>query len=63
MKTTERVTFRHLHMDCCGTMLCWVNPRFPSYCPECGKHCYPLVKGMVTHSDSNAILKVNHEDR
>lgn len=32
----ERVHFRLIHTPCCGHMLCWVNPRLPTYCPECG---------------------------
>ena len=34
--SNERVPFRHLFMPCCGIILCWVNPRRPMYCPECG---------------------------
>lgn len=36
MKTHERVKFRLIHTPCCGTLLCWVNPRLPTHCPECG---------------------------
>jgi hypothetical protein len=25
-------------------MLCWVNPRLPNYCPECGKFIYADLK-------------------
>jgi hypothetical protein len=32
----ERVKFRVFQMPCCGQMLCWVNPRYPNFCPECG---------------------------
>lgn len=32
----EMVQFRLFQMPCCGHMLCWVNPRLPSHCPECG---------------------------
>lgn len=42
--TTEFITFKLLRMPCCGHQLCWVNPRWPSYCPECGTHIYPEVK-------------------
>lgn len=48
--TTERVTFKYLNMHCCGIQLCWVNPRLPMYCPECGKHVYPQVRGDVNLS-------------
>lgn len=56
----ERVLFRLLHMTCCcGTLLCWVNPRLPNYCPECGKRCYPAVKSCITDIDENATLKLH----
>jgi hypothetical protein len=58
MRTTERVPFRRLHMPCCGTLLCWVNPRLPSFCPECGTICLSQVKEWVTTHDPQAILKV-----
>jgi hypothetical protein len=56
-KEMQRVHFRLLNMDCCHVLLCWVNPRLPMYCPECGKFCYPAVKGWITDmNDDNAIL-------
>lgn len=55
--STERVTFRLIVMPCCSTMLCWVNPRFPNYCPECGKFVFPEVKGCVLSSDDKAWLR------
>lgn len=57
----ERVPFRLIHMGCCGQLLCWVNPRFPSHCPECGKYVYPAVKGWVTMKDDKAELRVHFE--
>lgn len=42
--TTELVHFKLFRMPCCGHLLCWVNPRFPSYCPECGVHVYPSIR-------------------
>jgi hypothetical protein len=57
--TTERVMFRLIIMQCCHFVYCHVNPRFPTHCPECGKHIYPEVKGWVVQSDDNAILKLN----
>lgn len=45
--TTEMIQFKLFQMECCGHMLCWVNPRFPSYCPQCGKGVYPQVRGWV----------------
>lgn len=58
-RTTERVHFRLLKTDCCGTLLCWVNPRFPNYCPECGTRVFPLIRGCVVLSDENATLNVD----
>jgi hypothetical protein len=55
--STDKVEFRLLHMECCGHMLCWVNPRFPMYCPQCGKFCYPEVKGWVAMIDREAMLR------
>jgi hypothetical protein len=60
MRETIRAHFRYLIMACCGIQLCWVNPRLPTYCPECGKHCYPQVRGMVTLSDSSAEISYDH---
>ena len=57
MRTTERVFFRLLYMECCGHILCWVNPRLPTYCPECGVLCYPKVRGWHRLEDQNATLK------
>ena len=57
-RTTERIPFRLINTECCHTLLCWVNPRFPNYCPECGTRCYPEVRGWVLEKDEQAILKV-----
>jgi hypothetical protein len=57
-----RADFRLLHMECCGVLLCWVNPRLPNYCPECGKRCYPAVKSWVTWRDDNATIRHKTQD-
>ena len=54
---TERIKFRLYVMPCCSHMLCWVNPRHPSFCPNCGKHIYPDVKGAIVFADDDAILQ------
>lgn len=36
-KYTENIQFRLFNMPCCHHLLCWVNPRLPNFCPECGK--------------------------
>lgn len=63
MRTTERVVFRLIQMPCCGHLLCWVNPRYPTYCPQCGKFVYDRVKGCVLSSDGNAMLKCDLVDK
>ena len=54
---TERAHFRLLNMECCHILICWVNPRFPNYCPECGKFVYPGVKEWVVTEDMGALIK------
>lgn len=53
----ERVHFRLIKMDCCKTFLCCINSRFYTYCPECGKLCYPQIKQWVLVEDTEAWLK------
>lgn len=43
-KTNEQVKFRLFQMPCCNFLCCWVNPRFPTYCPECGAAVYLRLK-------------------
>jgi len=52
----ERVVFRLYRMECCGHQLCWVNPRPPTFCPECGERVYPQVRGWAVVVDERAIL-------
>ena len=61
MTTNEQITFKLINMQCCGFQACWINPRLPNYCPECGQRAYPYVKGWVTSSDENAWLRVGDE--
>src|SRR4051812_33017599 len=42
--TTERVVFKLIQMPCCGHLLCWVNPRYPTFCPQCGENIFTRVK-------------------
>lgn len=58
VKQTEYVSFRLLVTPCCGAALCWVNPRFPNYCPECGKSIFPAIRGGVMLHDPDATLVV-----
>lgn len=58
----EVVYFRLFEMPCCGQLICWVNPRMPNYCPECGKFVYSQLKSGEHHhiEDRSARLEVNH---
>jgi hypothetical protein len=38
--TNEKIQFRLIQMPCCNILLCWVNPRRPNYCPECGTRIF-----------------------
>lgn len=59
MATNEQIRFRLFLMPCCGQMLCWVNPRLPNYCPECGQLVHAKLKtGNATQMDATAWLKV-----
>lgn len=42
--TTEFIKFRLFRMPCCGIQICWVNPRTPNYCPECGTSVLAKLK-------------------
>ena len=53
----ERIVFRLFNLDCCGHMLCWVNPRYPSYCPNCGLLVYPNIKSQAVIIDDNASIR------
>jgi hypothetical protein len=58
-KTHERVVFRLIQTPCCGHLLCWVNPRLPIYCPECGAGLLIALKtdgSSVLQTDDNAVL-------
>lgn len=58
---TERVSFRLFRMPCCAALLCWVNPRLPNFCPECGaKTLVPLrTNGNYTMvRDDEAVLTI-----
>ena len=55
--STERVPFRLIQTPCCGQLLCWVNPRLPNCCPECGTRIYPQVRSCVLVHDEQATLR------
>lgn len=53
-KTTEFVKFSLIQMPCCGQLLCWVNPRLPNYCPECGVrvNIFAHREHVIAHDDN-----------
>jgi hypothetical protein len=57
MKVSERVIFSILSTPCCHTLLCWVNPRMPNYCPECGER----FAGGLRRGHPEAILFTDDE--
>jgi len=63
MITNELIHFRLFQMPCCGQMLCWVNPRLPNFCPECGNRTLlDLKSGEYTRvSDREATLRMDAE--
>ncbi len=60
MKWSEKVQLRLYNMECCGHMLCWVNPRPPTHCPQCGKVVYPQVRGWAVVTE-DAWLRVGED--
>lgn len=57
--TNEKVPFKLFVMPCCGQQLCWVNPRYPNRCPECGEFVFlKLRTGAHTMMDSPAWLRI-----
>lgn len=61
ISTREICHFRLIKTPCCGHLLCWVNPRLPNYCPECGAKTYMKLKTDGSHihlSDETAELRV-----
>ena len=61
MTFNELVPFRLIQMECCGFQACWINPRLPSFCPECGIRVYPYVRGWVTER-AEAMLSVREDE-
>jgi hypothetical protein len=61
-RTHEQVVFKLIQMPCCGHLLCWVNPRYPNLCPECGSDIRLTVKEAILHSDDEAILSLIREN-
>lgn len=58
----QKVPFRLIQTPCCGTLLCWVNPRLPNYCPECGERIYAKLKfgGILAEAVEAWLETVSH---
>lgn len=58
-KTYERVRFALIDTPCCHTLLCYVNPRMPNYCSECGQRIFALKHNpeAILFRDDTAELK------
>jgi hypothetical protein len=62
--SNEQVPFRHILMPCCNTLLCWVNPRRPMYCPECGtKVFHHFPKEAWEANFATAWLRITNHDK
>jgi hypothetical protein len=59
--SNEKVHFRLIQTPCCNTLLCYVNPRLPNFCSECGKSIFRDVKGCILASDEEAWLRVDFD--
>ncbi len=56
---TERVMFRLFSMPCCRHQLCWINPRLPTFCSECGSKVLMQLRTNGEHTlvrDPKAML-------
>lgn len=42
--TNERVPFRLIICEHCAHNFCWINPRPPTYCPECGQNIFAHIR-------------------
>ena len=64
MASNQQVTFRLLQMPCCNILICWVNPRRPNYCPECGVRTilhFPKERWEATFSP--AWLRIENDEK
>lgn len=64
MNTIEPVRFRLFQMPCCGHLVCWVNPRDPNFCPECGLRVLMDIRQQpefTLHTDEQAELHLQED--
>lgn len=57
----ERVTFRLITLPCCKHQLCWVNPRMPMFCPECGHGPFIVMGDWILLTDDHAELVLSKD--
>jgi hypothetical protein len=51
-------------MPCCHILICWVNPRRPNYCPECGARVFHhFLKERWEATFSPAWLRIENDDK
>lgn len=61
--SNQRVPFRLFNMPCCRSLICWVNPRIPNYCPECGERVLVRLKqGDCTTIQCDGWLKLDEPE-
>lgn len=58
-RSHERVPFRLISCPECRHQFCWINPRLPSYCPECGMKAEWRERVMMR--DDDAILTTHNQ--
>lgn len=58
-RSHQQVPFKLIQMPCCGQAVCWVNPRLPNCCPECGTNVMATIKECIVVTDDNAMLTVH----
>jgi hypothetical protein len=60
--SNELVDFQLIQTPCCGHSLCWLNPRLPTHCPECGTHILLALKTGAHHAlRANAWLRLEEK--
>ena len=58
-RSSEKILFTLIQTPCCSALLCWVNPRMPNFCPECGAAIWLKKRGEhIIHQDDDARLLV-----
>lgn len=56
MATNENIRFRLIVCPECTHQMCWVNPRLPNHCPECGKSIFLKLR-----TDPESHIKLDND--